>query len=119
MINSWFKRGTLRFNFDKTISPKVRMGLSSQFAFSNAKSGIGQYEWGGGRRGHVRRLAIQSCDPRQGQHRRLYVCERAQPLCRPCRQPCRLCLETTNKTNNFRALINTFLEYEIIKGSAI
>ena len=40
VINSHFKRGTIRFNFDKTISPKFRMGLASQFAFSNENDAL-------------------------------------------------------------------------------
>ncbi len=54
VINSWFKRGTLRFNFDKTISPKWRMGLASQFAFSSQNLGSLINTNGGAlRRSHV------------------------------------------------------------------
>ena len=40
VINSGFERGTLRFNFDKIISPRIKMGYTSQLAFSSQNDAL-------------------------------------------------------------------------------
>lgn len=40
VINSGFERGTLRFNFDKTISPRLKMGYTSQLAYSSQNNAL-------------------------------------------------------------------------------
>jgi TonB-dependent SusC/RagA subfamily outer membrane receptor len=92
VINSWFKRGSLRFNFDKTISPKVRMGLASQLAFSNQNQAL--VNTNGGAAGGTMYDAyalIRRCPSRTA--RGLYLYHRSQSICGPGGQPGRLCPE--------------------------
>ncbi|HXB92377.1 MAG TPA: TonB-dependent receptor [Puia sp.] len=116
VINSWFKRGTLRFNFDKTISPKVRMGLASQFAFSSQNQAL--INTNGGASGGTMYDALRfnpalSIKDSTGAY--TYVNGPA-PYVDLAGNPVAYALNTTNKTNNFRALTDAFLEYEIVRG---
>jgi TonB-linked SusC/RagA family outer membrane protein len=116
VINTWFRRGTLRFNFDKTISPKVRMGLASQFAFSSQSQGL--VNTNGGAAGGIMydALRFNPAIPVKDSTGAYTYANGPNPYVDLAGNPVAYAEESTNKTNNFRSLINTFLEYEIIKG---
>jgi TonB-dependent starch-binding outer membrane protein SusC len=116
VLNSWFKRGTLRFNFDKTISPKVRMGLASQFAFSSQNQSL--INTNGGASGGVMydALRFNPAIPIKDSTGAYTYANGPNPYVDLAGNPVAYALSATNKTNNFRSLINTYLEYEIIKG---
>jgi TonB-linked SusC/RagA family outer membrane protein len=116
VINTWFRRGTLRFNFDKTISPKVRMGLASQFAFSSQSQGL--INTNGGASGGIMydALRFNPALPVKDSTGAYTYANGPNPYVDLAGNPVAYAMESTNKTNNFRSLINTFLEYEIVKG---
>lgn len=116
VINTWFRRGTLRFNFDKTISPKVRMGLASQFAFSSQNQAL--INTNGGAAGGIMydALRFNPAIPVKDSTGAYTYANGPNPYVDLAGNPVAYALNATNKTNNFRGLINSFLEYEIIKG---
>jgi TonB-dependent starch-binding outer membrane protein SusC len=116
VINSWFKRGTIRFNFDKTISSKVRMGLTSQFAFSSQNDAL--VNTNGGASGGVMydALRFNPATPVKDSTGAYTYTSGPAPYADLAGNPVAYALSTTNKTNNFRSLVDAFLEYEIIKG---
>ena len=116
VLNSWFKRGTIRFNFDKTISPKFRMGLSSQFAFSSENDAL--VNTNGGAAGGVTydALRFNPAIPVKDSTGNYTYTSGPNPYVDLVGNPVIYARSTTNKTNNYRSLINAFLEYEFIKG---
>ena len=116
VINSWFKRGTLRFNFDKTISPKVRMGLASQFAFSSQNQALVNTNGGASGGSIYDALRFNPALPIKDSTGAYTYANGPAPYVDLAGNPVAYALSTTNKTNNFRALTDAFLEYEIIKG---
>ena len=116
VINSWFKRGTIRFNFDKTISPKFRMGLASQFAFSNENDAL--VNTNGGASGGVMydALRFNPATPIKDSTGAYTYTTGPAPYVDLAGNPVAYARSTTNRTNNYRSLIDAFLEYEIIKG---
>jgi TonB-linked SusC/RagA family outer membrane protein len=116
IINSWFKRGSLRFNYDKTISPKFRMGLSSQFAFSSENDAL--VNTNGGASGGVMydALRFNPALPVKDSSGAYTYTTGPTPYADLAGNPVAYALSTTNKTNNYRSLIDAFVEYEIIKG---
>jgi TonB-linked SusC/RagA family outer membrane protein len=116
VINSWFKRGTIRFNFDKTISSKVRMGLASQFAFSSQNDAL--VNTNGGASGGVMydALRFNPATPVKDSTGAYTYTSGPAPYADLAGNPVAYARSTTNKTNNFRSLVDAFLEYEIIKG---
>jgi TonB-linked SusC/RagA family outer membrane protein len=116
VINSWFKRGSLRFNFDKTISPKVRMGLASQFAFSSQNQALVNTNGGASGGTMYDALRFNPALPVRDSTGAYTYANGPAPYVDLGSNPVAYALSTTNKTNNFRALTDAFLEYEIIKG---
>ena len=116
VINSWFKRGTIRFNFDKTISPKFRMGLTSQLAFSNENDAL--VNTNGGASGGVMydALRFNPATPVKDSTGNYTYTTGPAPYVDLAGNPVAYARSTTNRTNNYRSLINAFLEYELIKG---
>jgi TonB-dependent starch-binding outer membrane protein SusC len=116
VINSWFKRGTIRFNFDKTISPKFRMGLTSQFAFSSENDAL--VNTNGGASGGVMydALRFNPATPLRDSTGAYTYTTGPAPYVDLAGNPVAYALSTKNKTNNYRSLIDAFLEYEIVKG---
>jgi hypothetical protein len=116
VINSWFKRGTIRFNFDKTISPKIRMGLTSQLAFSNENDAL--VNTNGGASGGVMydALRFNPATPVKDSTGNYTYTTGPAPYVDLAGNPVAYARSTTNRTNNYRSLINAFLEYELIKG---
>lgn len=116
VINSHFKRGSIRFNFDKTISPKIRIGLASQFAFSNQNNAL--VNTNGGASGGVMYDALRfnpNLSLKDSTGAFTYANGPA-PYVDLAGNPVAYALNTTNKTNRYRSLIDVFLEYEIFKG---
>jgi TonB-linked SusC/RagA family outer membrane protein len=116
VINSWFKRGTLRFNFDNTISPKVRMGLASQFAFSNQNQALVNTNGGASGGTLYDALRFNPALPIKDSTGAYTYVNGPAPYADLAGNPVAYAMETINKTNNFRALVDAFLEYEIIRG---
>jgi TonB-linked SusC/RagA family outer membrane protein len=116
VINTWFKRGTLRFNFDKTISPKVRMGLASQFAFSSQNQALVNTNGGAAGGTLYDALRFNPALPIRDSTGAYTYANGPAPYVDLAGNPVAYALSTTNKTNNFRALTDAFLEYEIISG---
>ena len=116
VIGSWFKRGTLRFNFDNTISPKVRMGLASQFAFSSQNQALVNTNGGASGGTLYDALRFNPALPIKDSTGAYTYVNGPAPYADLAGNPVAYALETTNKTNNFRGLVDAFLEYEIIKG---
>ncbi|HEV9036100.1 MAG TPA: TonB-dependent receptor [Puia sp.] len=116
VIGSWFKRGTLRFNFDNTISPKVRMGLASQFAFASQNQALVNTNGGASGGTLYDALRFNPALPIKDSTGAYTYVNGPAPYADLAGNPVAYALETTNKTNNFRSLIDAFLEYEIIRG---
>jgi TonB-linked SusC/RagA family outer membrane protein len=116
VIGSWFKRGTLRFNFDKTISSKVRMGLASQFAFSSQNQALVNTNGGAAGGTLYDALRFNPILPIRDSTGEYTYVNGPAPYVDLAGNPVAYALNTTNKTNNFRSLIDAFLEFELIKG---
>ncbi len=116
VLNSWFKRGSLRFNFDKTISPKVRMGLASQFAFSSQNQALVNTNGGAAGGTMYDALRFNPALPIKDSTGAYTYTNGPAPYVDLAGNPVAYALNTVNKTNNFRALTDAFLEYEIIRG---
>ena len=116
VINSWFRRGTLRFNFDKTISPKVRMGLTSQLAFSSQNQALVNTNGGAAGGTMYDALRFNPALPIHDSTGAYTYANGPTPYVDLAGNPVAYALSTTNKTNNLRMLTDAFVEYEIIKG---
>ncbi len=116
VINSWFKRGSLRFNFDKAISPKIRMGLASQFAFSSQNQAL--VNTAGGAAGGVMydALRFNPILPLKDSTGAYTYANGPAPYVDLAGNPVAYALSTTNKTNNYRSLLDAYLEYEFLPG---
>ena len=112
VINSWFKRGSLRFNFDKTISPKIRMGLASQFAFSSQNQAL--VNTAGGAAGGVMydALRFNPILPLKDSTGAYTYANGPAPYVDLAGNPVAYALSTVNKTNNYRSLLDAYAEYE-------
>jgi TonB-linked SusC/RagA family outer membrane protein len=116
VINSWFKRGSLRFNFDKTISPKVRMGLASQLAFSSQNQALVNTNGGAAGGTMYDALRFNPALPIKDSTGAYTYTTGPAPYVDLAGNPVAYALSTTNKTNNFRMLTDAYVEYEFIKG---
>jgi len=116
VINSWFKRGSLRFNFDKTISPKIRLGLASQLAFSSQNQALVNTNGGSSGGTMYDALRFNPTLPIKDSTGAYTYTTGPAPYADLAGNPVAYALSTTNKTNNFRMLTDAYVEYEFIKG---
>jgi len=116
VINSSFKRGTMRFNFDKSISSKIKMGLTSQLAFSNQNDAL--INTNGGSAGGVLYDALRYNPvlPVYDSTGAYTYTSGPAPQIALVGNPVAYANSTTNKNNKYRGLINAFIEYEFLKG---
>lgn len=116
VINSWYKRGTMRFNFDKSISSKIKMGLTSQLAFSNQNEAL--VNTNGGSNGGVLydALRFNPAIPVYDSTGAYTYASGPAPYADLVGNPVAYANSTTNKNNKYRGLVNAFIEYEFLKG---
>lgn len=116
MLNSWFKRGTLRFNYDKTVSSRVRVGLASQLAYSSENDAL--VNTNGGAAGGVMydALRFNPATPIRDSTGAYTYTTGPAPYVDLAGNPVAYALNTTNITNNFHSLLDAFMEWEILKG---
>jgi TonB-dependent starch-binding outer membrane protein SusC len=116
VINSWFKRGSIRFNFDKVINSKLKMGLTTQLAFSNQNDALVNTV-GGATGGTVYdALRFNPILPIKDASGAYTYQNGPQPYLDAAGNPVAYALSVKDKRNNLRTLLNAFAEYEIIKG---
>ena len=116
VLNSWFKRGSIRFNYDKTVSDKVRIGLASQLAYSSENDAL--VNTNGGSSGGIMYNALRfnpALPVKDSTGAYTYTTGPA-PYADLAGNPVSYALNATNINNNFHSLVDGFLEYEIIKG---
>jgi TonB-dependent starch-binding outer membrane protein SusC len=116
VLNSWFKRGTLRFNYDKTVSSRVRVGLASQLAYSSENDAL--VNTNGGAAGGVMydALRFNPATPIRDSTGAYTYTTGPAPYVDLAGNPVAYALSTTNITNNFHSLLDAFMEWEIFKG---
>jgi TonB-dependent starch-binding outer membrane protein SusC len=116
VINSWFKRGSIRFNFDKVISSKLKMGLTTQLAFSNQNDALVNTVGGAAGGTLYDALRFNPVLPVKDANGVYTYQNGPQPYFDPAGNPVDYALSAKDKRNNLRTLLNAFVEYEIAKG---
>ncbi|MBN9295614.1 MAG: TonB-dependent receptor [Filimonas sp.] len=117
IIGSDYKRGTVRFNLDQTISPKIKVGFSSQLSYDyqNAPS---VNTSGGATTPSVLWDAVRFSPilPVRDSSGAYTYQNGPGPLATPIGNPVAYANEAIDANYNFKALVNTYAEYEVIKG---
>jgi TonB-linked SusC/RagA family outer membrane protein len=116
IINSFFKRGTIRFNFDKTISPKIKTGLTSQLAFSNQNNAAVNTVGGAAGGTIYDALRFSPVLPVKDLEGNYTYQNGPQPYFDPAGNPVAYATSAKDVQNNLRTLLNIYAEYEIAKG---
>ncbi|MDB5087277.1 MAG: TonB-dependent receptor [Mucilaginibacter sp.] len=117
ILNSGFKRGSLRFNFTHDISRKITFGLNSQFSYT--QQNIANVNTNGGSTGGTLLDALRISpivpviDPATGTYTfqngpNGYVDIVGNPIAAAALN--------TDINNNFRVFLNGYGEYEIVQG---
>lgn len=117
VINSGFERGTLRFNFDKIISPKIKMGYTSQLAFSSQNDALVNTVGGAAGGTVYDALRFNPVLPvRDSTGTYTYRNTDPNNVVDVAGNPVAYAQSVVDKRTNLRALLNAFGEYEIIDG---
>jgi TonB-dependent starch-binding outer membrane protein SusC len=115
VLNSYFKRYTLRANLDREVSAKLKVGLSMQGAYTTSNSA--RTETDGGANSGVTNAALNFAPHFQvynpdGSYNRYQGVLNGNLV----DNPVGLAKEITNQFNVFRLLANTYLDFRIIEG---
>lgn len=117
VIGSDYKRGTVQFNLDQTVSKKIKVGFTSQssYGYQNAPT---VNTSGGGTTPSVLWDAVRFnpvLPVRDSAGNYTYL-NGPGPLASPIGNPVAYANEAKDGVYNFRTLVNTYGEWEIIKG---
>ena len=117
VINSGFERGTLRFNFDKIISPRIKMGYTSQLAYSSQNDALVNTV-GGSVGGTVYdALRFNPVLPvRDSTGTYTYRNDDPNHVVDVAGNPVAYAQNVTDRRSNLRGLLTAFGEYEILDG---
>jgi TonB-dependent starch-binding outer membrane protein SusC len=116
IINSWFKRGSIRYNFDKVISSKLKMGLTSQIAFSSQNEALVNTVGGATGGAIYDALRFNPVLPVKDSTGNYTYQNGPQPYFDAAGNPVDYALSTKDLRTNMRTLLNSFVEYEFLKG---
>ena len=117
VINSGFERGTLRFNFDKTISSRLKMGYTSQLALSSQNTA--QVNGPGGASGGVVSGALQfnpALPVRDSTGAYTYRSDDPNHVVDATGNPVAYAENVTDRQTTLRTLLTAFGEYELLDG---
>ncbi len=118
VLNSGFKRATIRYSLDKKISDKIKMGFNTQTSRTDENRAL--VNTAGGSAGSVILDALRSnpaipvTDPITGKY--TFQNGPAPYADNNVGNPVAYAQKVNNKFATLRSLINTFGEYEFIKG---
>ncbi|RFM27546.1 SusC/RagA family TonB-linked outer membrane protein [Deminuibacter soli] len=117
VIGSDYKRGTVQFNLDQTVSKKIKVGFTSQssYGYQNAPT---VNTSGGGTTPSVLWDAVRFNPvlPVYDSTGKYTFMNNPGPLASPIGNPVAYANEAQDGVYNFRTLVNTYGEYEIVKG---
>lgn len=117
VINSGFERGTLRFNFDKTISPRLKMGYTSQLAYSSQNDALVNTVGGSAGGTVYDALRFNPVMPvRDSTGAYTYKNDDPNHFVDVAGNPVAYAENVTDHRTNLRTLLTGFGEYEIIDG---
>jgi TonB-dependent starch-binding outer membrane protein SusC len=114
VINSYFKRGTIRYNFDKNIGSKFKFGMASSLAYTGENAAL--VNTNGGSQGGVIYDALRfnpALPVRDSSGAYTYINDPA-PYVVPAGNPVAYAENATDKRNSLRTLVSAHVEYEII-----
>ncbi len=116
ILNSGFKRGSVRFNFDRNLSSKLKFGFTSQFTRSWEDRAL--VNTSGGTNGGVLldALRISPILPVKDASGQFTFQNGPAPYVDIVGNPIAYAEKSKDKRNNLRGLVNTFFEYEILNG---
>jgi len=114
MQNTGFQRGTVRFNIDRKINEKLRIGFNSQIAFTSqlidaTKTGVGYGAAGSA-------LGMSPIVPLRDSTGGYTYQNTPIPYVSGMGNPVAGIVMSNDRINTFRGLVNVFGEYEIIPG---
>jgi TonB-dependent starch-binding outer membrane protein SusC len=116
ILNSGFKRGSVRFNFDRNISAKLKLGFTSQFTRSWEDRAL--VNTSGGTNGGVLldALRISPIIPVKDAQGQFTFQNGPAPYVDIVGNPIAYAEKSKDKRNNLRGLVNAFFEYQIVNG---
>lgn len=116
IINSGYKRGTLRFNLTHNISNKITFGMNSQFSYD--QQNVANVNTNGGSAGGtlLDALRISPTIPVFDATGAYTFQNGPIGYTTPLGNPIAAAMQNTDVSNNLRLFVNTYGEYEIIKN---
>ncbi|MBS1661101.1 MAG: TonB-dependent receptor [Bacteroidetes bacterium] len=116
LLNTGYKRGSLRFNMDSKISEKVRVGLNASISYDWQSKG--NINTNGGSSGGTILDALRASPtvPIYDSTGNFTFQNGPLPYVDQLGNPVAAAVQNTDKGNNIRVFTNAFAEYEIIKG---
>jgi len=114
MKNTGFQRGTIRMNLDKKISEKLRIGFTSQIAYTSQLIDVTKTDIGYGAAGSV--LNMNPASPVYDSTGAFTYQNQPLPYVSVIGNPVAGIVLSTDRIGTFRGLVNFFGEYEIIPG---
>lgn len=116
IINSGLKRGSMRFNFDRNISAKLKMGFTSQFSRTWEDRALVNVN--GGTTGGVLLDALRMSPivPVYDANGAFTYVNEPLPYVDQVGNPVAYAVKTKDQRGNLRGLANIFFEYELLKG---
>lgn len=116
IINSGYKRGVMRFNLDKKISDKLKIGLSSSIAYSYQNKANVNTNGGSAGGTILDALRMNPAVPVKDSNGLYTYTNYPSPPVELIGNPVAAALYNTDRISNLRTFANFFAEYEIIKG---
>ncbi|HEY4110763.1 TonB-dependent receptor [Puia sp.] len=116
LINTGYKRGTVRFNMDSKISDKVRAGINSAVTYAwTARSDVNSN--GGSTSGTIlNALRFNPALPIRDSAGNFTFQDGPLPYTDQMGNPVAQATQNTDRQYDIRTLLNAFVEYEIIPG---
>jgi TonB-linked SusC/RagA family outer membrane protein len=116
IIGSDYKRGTLRFNIDRKISDKLRMGVNSQVSYDFQNQANVNTNGGSAGGTLLDALRMSPIVPVYDKTGAFTFQNFPQPYVNILGNPVAAAMLNSDKVRNIRLLVNGFVEYEMLKG---
>jgi TonB-dependent starch-binding outer membrane protein SusC len=116
LINTGYKRGTIRFTMDSKISDKVRAGINSAFTFAYQSKGDINSNGGSTSGTILDALRFNPALPIRDSSGNFTFQDGPLPYTDQMGNPVAQATQNTDHQNDIRALVNAFVEYEVIPG---
>ncbi len=116
ILQSDYKRGTVRFNLDRKVSDKLKVGFNSQFSYDYQHQANVNTNGGSGGGTLLDALRMSPIVPVYDSTGKFTFQNGPQPYVDILGNPVAAAMLNTDKARNLRLLANVFGEYEIIKG---